>query len=264
MLDNSENSWLAVALLKITVVLLALMISPICYSMANLRLLPPCTGNDESRWDECLGQKVANAGWVYEGAYKGGSIVYGTLMYPDGRFYIGSMKAGLPDGEGKFFDKQGGLIGLGRWSEGKLMKEEPLFLSNLSTCPGDPRRTFTACFGVERFPDGSYYSGEWLNGRWNGLGVSGGDAGRWENGILKERLNLPREFYPQNGLRPSSAVSPPAHLLNLPNKSTQGHQLTESGASDRLTLEAAKRKCVDIGFKAGSEQYGKCVLQLSK
>ena len=35
-------------------------------------------------------------------------------------------------------------------------------------------------------------------------------------------------------------------------------------AHAQLSLDAAKVKCVELGFKAGTEQFGKCVLQLSK
>jgi hypothetical protein len=35
-------------------------------------------------------------------------------------------------------------------------------------------------------------------------------------------------------------------------------------ASAQLDLDSAKKKCIDLGFKSGAEQYGKCVLQLSK
>jgi len=31
-----------------------------------------------------------------------------------------------------------------------------------------------------------------------------------------------------------------------------------------VSIEDAKRKCLDLGIKAGTEQFGKCVLQLSK
>jgi len=33
---------------------------------------------------------------------------------------------------------------------------------------------------------------------------------------------------------------------------------------DRLSLDASKKKCGDLGFKPGTEGFGKCVLQLSK
>jgi hypothetical protein len=29
-------------------------------------------------------------------------------------------------------------------------------------------------------------------------------------------------------------------------------------------MEDAKKKCADLGFKAGTEQFGNCVLKLSK
>jgi hypothetical protein len=34
--------------------------------------------------------------------------------------------------------------------------------------------------------------------------------------------------------------------------------------NDRLSLEASKRKCTELGFKPATEGHGKCVLQLSK
>jgi hypothetical protein len=35
-------------------------------------------------------------------------------------------------------------------------------------------------------------------------------------------------------------------------------------ANAQLSLDAAKVKCVELGFKSGTEQFGKCVLELSK
>ena len=37
-----------------------------------------------------------------------------------------------------------------------------------------------------------------------------------------------------------------------------------NAANAQLSLDAAKGKCVELGFKAGTEEFGKCVLQLSK
>ena len=34
--------------------------------------------------------------------------------------------------------------------------------------------------------------------------------------------------------------------------------------TDRLSLDASKKKCADLGFKPATEGFGKCVLQLSK
>jgi hypothetical protein len=34
--------------------------------------------------------------------------------------------------------------------------------------------------------------------------------------------------------------------------------------SERLSLDASKKKCTELGFKPATEGHGKCVLQLSK
>jgi hypothetical protein len=37
-----------------------------------------------------------------------------------------------------------------------------------------------------------------------------------------------------------------------------------ASANTTSTLSEAKKKCADLGFKAGTEDFGKCVLQISK
>ena len=34
--------------------------------------------------------------------------------------------------------------------------------------------------------------------------------------------------------------------------------------NERLSLDASKKKCTELGFKPATEDHGKCVLQLSK
>jgi ATP phosphoribosyltransferase regulatory subunit HisZ len=42
-------------------------------------------------------------------------------------------------------------------------------------------------------------------------------------------------------------------------------QLNQEVLSERkASIEDFKQKCLDLGFKAGTEQFGKCVLRLSK
>ena len=43
-------------------------------------------------------------------------------------------------------------------------------------------------------------------------------------------------------------------------QSTQNEFTSDS----RLSLDSARKKCVDLGFKSGRESFGKCLLQLSK
>lgn len=42
------------------------------------------------------------------------------------------------------------------------------------------------------------------------------------------------------------------------------YQPTYSPPAPTVSLDAAKEKCTNLGFKTGTEGFGKCVLQLSK
>jgi hypothetical protein len=44
----------------------------------------------------------------------------------------------------------------------------------------------------------------------------------------------------------------------------QDRNKSDSAKNERLSLEASKKKCTELGFKPVTEGYGKCVLQLSK
>lgn len=41
-------------------------------------------------------------------------------------------------------------------------------------------------------------------------------------------------------------------------------QLNQQSQAPNINLDDARKKCIDLGFKSGTEQFGKCVLQLSK
>ena len=48
-------------------------------------------------------------------------------------------------------------------------------------------------------------------------------------------------------------------------KTTVPNQSIPSASSkDVSNIDNAKKKCSDLGFKSGTEGFGKCVLQLSK
>lgn len=56
-------------------------------------------------------------------------------------------------------------------------------------------------------------------------------------------------------------------LEEVPNQVTTTPPSQNKSASpenERLSLEASKRKCTELGFKPATELHGKCVLQLSK
>lgn len=56
----------------------------------------------------------------------------------------------------------------------------------------------------------------------------------------------------------------PQTASTIPNDDLVGKSIIQQPLGNQLALDDAKKKCVDLGFKFGTEQFGKCVLQLSK
>jgi serine kinase of HPr protein (carbohydrate metabolism regulator) len=52
--------------------------------------------------------------------------------------------------------------------------------------------------------------------------------------------------------------------INAPIQLVEQKKPAVAEKFDRLSLEASKQKCTELGFKPATEGYGKCVLQLSK
>jgi len=52
--------------------------------------------------------------------------------------------------------------------------------------------------------------------------------------------------------------------LNSPQPKTPAIQPTQIYPNSKVDIETAKQKCTELGFKSGTEGFGKCVLQLSK
>ena len=190
--------------------------------------LPACQGRDVSRWTNCFGTQLVKNG-VYVGEYQNG-------------YYNGQ--------------------------------------------------------GVFTFSDGSKYAGEFRNGNLNGLGISTQSdgkvslSGNWRDGLLIQPFPLDTNFYPFNSQPKtvSSNLSSNAERDRLTTevdaerkKRQELEQLEKARISseseaqktnvviknvapenERLSLEASKKKCTELGFKPATEGYGKCVLQLSK
>jgi len=51
---------------------------------------------------------------------------------------------------------------------------------------------------------------------------------------------------------------------NYQNQNASKASSGTSGANSRVDIDEAKSKCVELGYKRGTEQYGNCVLKLSK
>jgi hypothetical protein len=61
-------------------------------------------------------------------------------------------------------------------------------------------------------------------------------------------IQSPAQIPPQTPVDKNSQVKPPSQ---------------NSGSSNQAGLEAAKKKCIDLGFKVGTESFGNCVLKVA-
>ena len=101
-------------------VLLCLTFAVLLFSAGDGFALPPCQGDDESKWQNCEGILTSSSGKKYVGIFKDGifdgvnenDVKYageykngtmngqGTFTFSDGKKYIGEWKDGLPNGQG--------------------------------------------------------------------------------------------------------------------------------------------------------------------
>jgi hypothetical protein len=131
-------------------------------------------------------------------------------------------------------------------------------------------------YGSETFSDGNKYFGELKNGWRNGQGTytwSDGQkyVGEWKNqnrngqGIFYRANGSIKEsgIYKDNKLVTSQYIDPNSFkriALGNTTKDTPDNQRSNNS----ITLDVAKLKCEELGFKPETEGFGKCVLQLTK
>jgi hypothetical protein len=115
---------------RFLIVLVALCLSS--WSMAQTDL-PACQGPDTIKWDQCIGSETFNVDGKmvsrYVGEYASGSFNgQGAMTFASGLRFVGNFKAGLRNGEGVEYKKDGGLLRSGTW-EGPLSKTWPVEIS---------------------------------------------------------------------------------------------------------------------------------------
>ncbi len=163
---------------------------------------------------------------------------FGTYTFPDGGKYVGDWKNGMYDGQGSLSSWSNDMY-VGKWKSGRY----------------DGQGTFT-------FANGDRYVGEWKDGKHNGQGIeyradgSVLKSGLYENGVLVRSAPA--------GVSPVTAALPvPAQHTPSPVQ-TSAAPFAPTTVTNRLSLEASKVKCSELGFKPATERFGTCVLQLSK
>jgi hypothetical protein len=146
--------------------------------------------------------------------------------------------------------------------------------------------SWTNCQGTVTTADGDKYVGEFRDGKPNGQGTytwadghkyvgQAMDGKRHGQGILIYADGRP----PQEGVWEDNkfvrAQRIPDHIVGRSPATNSEPQITPDKASSSNVsqtaprvpipgLDAIKAKCAELGFKAGTEKFGDCVLKLSK
>jgi len=215
---------------------------------------------------------------------------YGTLKFPNGARYEGEFKGGIRFGRGIEFDHRGNHVRDGYWNDWEFSKtpfsDSAIVASNnippsqLPDCTSSDSNYWHQCFGVKIFPDGSRFVGEFMGGKYNGNGISYNvnpraisQSGYWASGVLRESKPLNIEDYPFDGIRRTTNSSSievelakeRALRVDLENQLKVLREKSVIIPNDsKISIESARKKCVEIGIKTNSESFGRCVLQLSR
>jgi hypothetical protein len=144
-----------------------------------------------------------------------------------GNVYEGEWRNGLPNGHGAYTYADGHKY-VGESKDGK----------------SHGQGTFT-------FANGDKYVGDFKEDKYHGQGIGITADGKrfegiWENGnfIREAKIKLPGQNVQST-------------------RTTQDSNISDTSANS-FGVEDAKVKCQELGFKTGTERYGKCVLELSR
>jgi hypothetical protein len=111
--------------------------------------------------------------------------------------------------------------------------------------------------GTYTYASGDKYVGEFRDDRPNGQGIFTYADGRPpEEGVFEDGKFVRAERIPDH-IAGRAAIPTESKL-------TSGVAVTQPKVSTQTTLELARAKCVELGFKGGTEKFGDCVLRLSK
>lgn len=137
----------------------------------DMAVLPLCKGNDNQKWDNCVGTfKIENLG-EYSGEIRGrkpqGTGVFRSL---DGSVYQGEFQNGVPHGKGRFTSAKG-TVYIGQFSDGVAHGEGSESAADGSRYSGQYAYGARAGKGLLLFPDGRQYEGEFKDDRIEGYGT---------------------------------------------------------------------------------------------
>lgn len=189
----------------------------------------------------------SNGDLIYEGNYKNDKPDgQGKSKLSNGDFYEGGFSAGKFSGQG-ILKLTNGTVFTGEFSDGKFLSGKVVGTSGV-TNEGRFKEGRLEGLGKQTLPDGTVFEGNYDAGKANGTFTI-----TYKNGQKRTA-----KFVDNQEQSPPAAAPKPVPQPQYNNP--------QGGAGDVpiLNLDDAKKKCTNLGFKAGSEPFGKCVLQLSR
>jgi len=137
----------------------------------------------------------------------------------------------------------------GEWKEGRKSGLGIFTWANGAKYSGDFKDGKQNGSGAFFWPNGARYEGEWKDNKQNGQGTY-----YYTNGAFKTGRWVDGNLVPEAGanIKPISTAPEVAMTSKVSNEQPS------------VSIDGAKAKCKDLGFKLGTDDFGKCVLQLTK
>ncbi len=213
-------------------------------------------GGRTEKWTNCWGRYQVELdkneqGNVYEGEWQNGWVHgLGILTSPKGSKHVGEFKNGKRHGFITSIMLNGDKF-LGEYKDGKRLGQGTYVWANGDKYVGEWTGGDRNGQGTFTFANGDKYVGEFKDDKYHGQGIGITTDGRrfegiWENNnfIREAKVNLSGQ--------------------NVQSTQTKQDSNTSDTSANSFGVEDAKVKCLELGFKTGTERYGKCVLELSR
>ncbi len=198
----------------------------------NPNNLPPCPKPDYSKTLD-----VGSGGRTEKWSNCWGRYMAELSAAQKGDVLEGEWNNGLPNGFATCIETNGNKY-VGTYQDGHRDGTGTYFFASGEKYTGEWKRSMKNGKGIQTRPDGTNYSGYWKDNAMHGEGVLIWSDGRRQEGIF-ENNNFIREV--KISFQNQVEISP-----------------------KNLSLQDAGEKCKELGFKTGTERYGKCVLELSR
>ena len=230
---------------------------------------------------------AASRPYPYQGQVnqKGQAHGQGTMTYSDGSKYTGGWVDGKRHGRGHITFANG-IIYEGQFSNDSVNGRGKSTTPEGKIYEGEWVDFKTTGLGKTLFPGGATYVGSYLDNKFHGHGTYTSPNGDKYVGEWRDNTRRGQGIYTYADGRPPlegvwednkfvRAERIPDHIAGRSPATNSEPQITPDKASSSDAnqtgsrtpipgLDAIKAKCAELGFKAGTEKFGDCVLKLSK